>query len=128
MSVDFPAPFSPTRAWISPAWTVRLTLSSACTPGNVLVIPRISRIAVIGHSQIESGARDLGPSMAENPAQRRAGSETSVRSVDLAFLVIAAVHQHRLPVGSVHADRLQEVGRNGLHAVLVGLGVVHLDL
>jgi hypothetical protein len=47
--VDLPAPFSPTSAWISPALTVRLTSSRALTPGNVLVIPRISRIAFIGY-------------------------------------------------------------------------------
>ncbi len=30
--VDLPAPFSPVIAWISPAWTVRLTSSSARIP------------------------------------------------------------------------------------------------
>jgi len=44
MSVDLPAPFSPTTAWISPARTARLTSLSAFTPGNVLVMPRISRM------------------------------------------------------------------------------------
>jgi hypothetical protein len=34
MSVDLPAPFSPTTAWISPARTPRLTLLSAFTPGK----------------------------------------------------------------------------------------------
>ncbi len=33
MSVDFPAPFSPTRAWTSPGSTSRLTPLSAVTPG-----------------------------------------------------------------------------------------------
>src|SRR3954469_7480227 len=47
MRVDLPAPFSPTMAWISPALTARLTLFSAFTPGKVLVIPRISRMAFI---------------------------------------------------------------------------------
>ena len=41
-NVDFPAPFSPTSAWISPSSTCRFTLSSAFTPGNVLVIFFIS--------------------------------------------------------------------------------------
>ena len=36
-------PFSPTSAWISPSSTWRLTLSSAFTPGKVLVIFFISR-------------------------------------------------------------------------------------
>src|SRR5579859_48583 len=40
--VDLPAPFSPTRAWISPFETVRFTLSLAITPGQLLLMPRIS--------------------------------------------------------------------------------------
>src|SRR5215813_462875 len=46
ISVDFPAPFSPIRATISPAPTLRLTPSSATTPGNRLLIPSISRIGM----------------------------------------------------------------------------------
>src|SRR3712207_6721449 len=115
MRVDLPAPFSPTSAWISPAWTVRLTLLSAWTPGNVLVIPRISRTAVMAKPQIES------------PARGRAGPIPFWRLLDLVFLVVAAVHQDLLPVGRVDAQRLQQVGRHRLDAVLVGLGVVHLD-
>ena len=34
------------NAWISPARDRRLTLSSAFTPGNVLVMPRISRMVL----------------------------------------------------------------------------------
>ncbi len=36
ISVDFPAPFSPTRAWTSPGRSSRSTPSSASTPGNRL--------------------------------------------------------------------------------------------
>src|SRR5687768_7663603 len=35
--VDLPAPFSPTSACTSLAWTAKLTLSSAWTPGNPLL-------------------------------------------------------------------------------------------
>jgi len=42
ISVDLPAPFSPTNACISFSRTSRLTLFSALTPGNVFVMPRIS--------------------------------------------------------------------------------------
>src|SRR6185436_15690825 len=35
-SVDFPDPFSPTRAWISPARQSTLTSRSACTAPNAL--------------------------------------------------------------------------------------------
>ncbi len=38
MSVDLPAPFSPTRASTSPSATEKPTSSSALTPGNDLLI------------------------------------------------------------------------------------------
>ena len=38
VSVDFPAPFSPTRARTSPSATEKPTSSSALTPGNDLLI------------------------------------------------------------------------------------------
>ena len=41
--VNLLAPFSPIRAWISPARTVKSTPLSACTPRNDLRIPRICR-------------------------------------------------------------------------------------
>jgi hypothetical protein len=44
MSVDLPAPFSPQIACTSPAFTVIDTLLSALTPGNPLVMERISKI------------------------------------------------------------------------------------
>ena len=40
--VLLPAPFSPSRQWISPWFRVRLTLSLATTPGKVLVMPSTS--------------------------------------------------------------------------------------
>src|SRR5260370_23484569 len=40
--VDLPAPFSPTRAWISPWLRSKLTPSRALTPGKVLVMLFIS--------------------------------------------------------------------------------------
>src|SRR4051812_22431890 len=43
ISVDLPAPFSPTSAWNSPEWRSNVTRSSARTPGNRLEMPRISR-------------------------------------------------------------------------------------
>ena len=42
--VDLPAPFSPQIAWISPRCTVIVTFESALTPGNSLVMARISRM------------------------------------------------------------------------------------
>ena len=54
MSVDLPAPFSPQIAWISSACTVSDTLSRATTPGNRLVIDRISRM--VGPSDFTASA------------------------------------------------------------------------
>src|SRR6267378_934298 len=42
ISVDLPAPFSPTSAWISPARRSKRQLRSAWTPGKSLLIPSIS--------------------------------------------------------------------------------------
>ncbi|MNI87319.1 hypothetical protein D3C73_1445080 [compost metagenome] len=42
--MDFPAPFSPQIAWISPERTVIETSDSALTPGNSLVMLRISKM------------------------------------------------------------------------------------
>ena len=47
MSVDLPAPFSPTSAWISPLFRSKLTPSSARTPGKDFVIAFISRSSVV---------------------------------------------------------------------------------
>ena len=43
IKVDLPAPFSPTKACISPLYTLKLTLSLATTRGNRLVIFFISK-------------------------------------------------------------------------------------
>ena len=48
MSVDLPAPFSPSSACTSPRRTSKSTLSLATTPGNVLVMPRICSRGVPG--------------------------------------------------------------------------------
>ncbi len=48
MRVDLPAPFSPTMEWISSWRTVNDTSASALTPGNSLVMLRISSRALVG--------------------------------------------------------------------------------
>src|SRR5258708_9327690 len=44
ISVLLPAPFSPTRPWISPADSAKSTPRSASTPPKAFVIPRNSRM------------------------------------------------------------------------------------
>ena len=48
ISVDLPAPFSPTTASTSPRWRRHDTLSSASTPGNCLRMPVASMRGVSG--------------------------------------------------------------------------------
>src|SRR4029078_3097644 len=45
--VDFPDPFSPTSAWISPGWQSTLTSRRACTAPNALETPCIDRTAAV---------------------------------------------------------------------------------
>ena len=45
ISVLLPAPFSPTRPWISPAFSEKSTARSACTPPNDLEMPESSSSA-----------------------------------------------------------------------------------
>src|SRR6201996_4379721 len=50
ISVLLPAPFSPTRPWISPAWSVKSIPRSASTPPKDLLMP----------SRVRMGARPCG--------------------------------------------------------------------
>src|SRR5580700_7134910 len=53
ISVDLPAPFSPTRPWISPGSKAKSTPRSAATPPNVLLTPESSSNADITGSDQE---------------------------------------------------------------------------
>src|SRR6478672_8220351 len=58
ISVLFPAPFSPTRPWISPAYSAKSTPRSASTPPKLFVISCSSRMGerpsdIRGHSDQE---------------------------------------------------------------------------
>src|SRR3954452_9232871 len=135
MSVDLPAPFSPQIAWISPGVTSRLTSLSALTPGNVLVIERISRIGwtisihtflppVLGHNLTPGRVERECP---ESPFQggHRALPESLLQLVGG---VVTGVDEDLLHLVLGHRDRLQEVRRHHPDAVVVGLGVVDLRL
>ena len=62
ISVDLPAPFSPTRPWISPGSTARSTPPSAATPPNRLARPETRRRA----TGLDSGG-PLPPGFASAP-------------------------------------------------------------
>ena len=80
MSVDLPAPFSPTTACTSPGSTDRCTAWLATTPGNRLSIPRSSMTGA-GSSTAGLGRRLRAPSGRRSRPRRirRANASISVR-------------------------------------------------
>ena len=74
-SVDLPAPFSPSNAWISPCRASKLTPSSARTPGYAFVTS-VSVIAgaldlPFGADTVRKIAGAAGPRRAGSRGQRR---------------------------------------------------------
>src|SRR3954467_8499261 len=66
VSIDFPAPFSPQSAWISPACSSKLTSRNATTPGKRLVSECAERTADIKVGRVF-----------DPPLSRRRGGMTS---------------------------------------------------
>src|SRR5205814_9538188 len=123
------APFSPTSAWISPCLTVKLTSFSAFTGPKDLLIPRISSSVVIQFPRAlchRVAVRRPDGAISRRQRYGRCRAWSSLASVDLGLLVIAAVDQDFLPIGLVDDNRLEQIGRHHLDAIVVGLGVVHL--
>jgi len=56
-----PAPFSPQMAWIAPARTQMETSARALTPGNSLVMQRISKIVWLADIAVPSLDANYGP-------------------------------------------------------------------
>src|SRR5215470_35786 len=109
MRVDLPAPFSPTRAWICPASTVKLTSRNARTPAKLLLTPRISSIAVIAFSSRKTGRRE-----GRLPVLRDENAMTAMlemRGVSKSFAGVRALRDVNFTVeaGQIHAL----VGENG---------------
>jgi hypothetical protein len=63
--VDLPAPFSPTRPWISPAFSAKSTARRACTPPKDFEMPESSSSAggIVQTSELQhfSASRHPGP-------------------------------------------------------------------
>src|SRR5580698_6027131 len=99
---------------------MRLTSRSAFTPGKLLLISRISRMAFIAIScPLQPDSRASAPFP---------NAEALRRLLQLVSLIVATVDQRLLPVVGVHHDRGQQVRRNDLDFVVIGLGVVDLRL
>src|SRR5690242_9233914 len=122
ISVDLPAPFSPTMAWISPARTSMLMSSLATTPGNRLVIPRSSTAgACVVTSAMSS------PSRSTRRARRSAPGSSSVRarflrslSADLRGDRDLAADDVLLQLVQLRLDVLHEPARRRVADALVG--------
>src|SRR5581483_9282852 len=96
ISVDLPAPFSPSRACTSPCSTSRSTWSLASTPGNCFVIPLSSRTgsaltAARFYGAENAGGRARGPPSPETgpgtgriPSPSRSSTLQRRRRLDLA--------------------------------------------
>src|SRR4051812_43724528 len=85
ISVDFPAPFSPSSAWIEPFSSVRETRSNAFTPGKSLLTPRASKTASPISDPLEAaGHLDLAPAIdAHRPQDQPAEHDLDEEGIDV---------------------------------------------
>src|SRR4051794_21889395 len=91
MSVDLPAPFSPSREWISPGRRVKSTPSSASTPGKEIEMSRIST----AFTSSPTASRLLPYSRVAKPAGRRDVAPPVDRGQMTASLLVLAGGQSR---------------------------------
>ncbi len=71
MSVDLPAPFSPSSAWISPPWSSMETSASAWVDPNARDTWRISSTGVVGAGSPGAGAAAGGAWTVMRPRLRQ---------------------------------------------------------
>src|ERR1700731_3265701 len=100
MSVDLPAPFSTTSAWISPGAKERSTASRAVTPGKRFVSPFISRSGDPGR-----------PPLGEPVSTRRHELDRSL-DPSLQFLSLECLHRIISSVGRHLAAELVDGGNH----------------
>src|SRR5687768_9575593 len=105
ISVDLPAPFSPTMAWISPGRRSRSTPWSTSTPTKLLRIPSIARRG--------AAPSDIHPPSGGGRRQHRVGDAGGAQPVGEA----------RQAVGLRARDCGVAVGHEGIKAVEVALGM-----
>src|SRR6478752_1820221 len=118
ISVDLPAPFSPSSACTSPSSSSKSTWSLASTPGNCFVIPRSSRTGVPGigrDSFTETEEAGTGPA---SPMVRRTVPLLELgRHLDLAGLDLR-----------LQLRELRLVGRGDLRADLAKRDAAVLEI
>src|SRR4051812_44070779 len=116
MRVVLPAPFSPSRAWISPGSTVRLTSRLAITPGKRFVIPRSSSfIGPEPPSAIRCAGAGNRTRSAARGARRRPLGHRWKRRVDLrGCVVVSDLHlagdDLRLQIGELRLGGVRDLG------------------
>src|SRR3989442_11050464 len=111
ISVDLPAPFSPTSAWISPEWRSKETRSSASTPGKRLEMSRISRRAGLRPAAVGRPAR-LPSSPGETPGDCGRDARSPLLAIDLLMRVVTVFDDGGVDVALVDDDRGDQDGWN----------------
>src|SRR3954463_7574417 len=112
--VLLPAPFSPSRAWISPGRTVKSTASFARTPGKALTMPRASSAGTPTASVIRSRGTWMMPAGCRSRASVPSGArELGERDGDA---VCPPVHARLALVTRRTRRELVEVGLDELPA------------
>src|SRR5580658_11053675 len=113
ISVDLPAPFSPTSAWTSAAVTSKLTPSSARTPGNVFTMPAIRNSGAECAESLTSAAGvglRVDPDRNGDELRRRLAREVVVDRVDRARADLVGVLD-RVAGHRTAGDRGPRLGR-----------------
>src|SRR2546422_8334490 len=79
ISVDLPAPFSPTSPWISPWRSTKSTSCSATTPPNDLEMPCIaSRVGMLSDAAATSAVMAVHVAITKRKAGRSVTSDQEV--------------------------------------------------
>src|ERR1700722_450163 len=125
-SVDLPAPFSPSSAWISDCPTSRWTFSSARTPGKRLLTPAILRIGpsdFAGADESAAGALAIQERSLMGNAVEEKGAPGTARREALPGLLhfVEALGRVEIVLGDRHRPQQRDLLR-GLRPILEKVG------
>src|SRR3954452_13031219 len=122
MSVDLPAPLSPTSATTSPAWTSKSTSVRASTAPNRFVTPFTSRSGRSGAAVAEAVVTLPFLRLLLDPVLLARGGECA--GADVGGLPIAVLDDRVLDLGRCHRRDGELQGRDVRLAVVLGRGGV----
>src|SRR6478609_3809027 len=134
--VDFPAPFSPSKACTSPACAEKETASSDFTPGKLFVMPESSIRGTAARSdptRSERPSGDAGGQGGKPWEEAGPGRRSTLGKIGLERLgVVRRPHAvaHDQVVGRIHADVVlqRDVGLHGLGLVAIGDDDLEVDV